>query len=495
MNKKLLATLVALVAFTSFTTSAKAALSEQQIQAILSLLSSFGAEQSVIANVNASLRGALTPEPLQPVQRCLQLTYNLYADQTDQDTGGGGSLLQRYLAQDPSIYPEGRITGYYGPATESAVKRWQAAHGVVSYGSSATTGYGRVGPRTRAKIKEATCSSATPITSPSIVNPVTPVTPSPPVPAPIITPAASASPPLPPTAPTPPPTKRVPWAVAAKNEARDYTWGESYTLLSLVLDAERTNDASYLAEAHDRILAVIAARDDRRGVFSRKPSWSFTDLTSVSCPVADPGTDAMVLYPMTRYLLALKKLALEGDAKWDFVTIRDAVTESVRGHRINWNTSGYRSPADAKDCYLDSAGRKMYDFGLEPFNLDAAMGSVHANLYALTGNSEDRDKAAVIAQQLESQITKLPDGTWVWPYWRVSPEPEDTGHAYIELDFIDQAYEAGIAFTFSDLVAITKTLASKVFPASGGMAAFVDGSWAGRGDESLAGMYLPFSSR
>ena len=372
---------------------------------------------------------------------CVDLKNNLRYRSTDEQTGGLVTTLQNYLYDEGYLNVES--TGFFGRLTFSSVRAFQADWEIP------TTGL--VGPLTRAKIKGSTCTSVAP-------------------------------------------TKRVPWPVAANNESRDYTWSESYTLLSLVLDAERTEDTSYLAEAHDRILAVLAARDDKRSVFSRKPSWSFTDLTSKSCPVADPGTDAMVLYPMTRYLLAIKKLALEGDAKWDFATIRDAVIESVRGHRINWNTNGYRSPADAKDCYLDSAGRKMYDFGLEPFNLDAAMGSVHANLYALTGNSEDRDKAAVIAQQLESQITKLPDGTWVWPYWRASPEPEDTGHAYIELDFIDQAYEAGIAFTFSDLAAITKTLALKVFPASGGMASFVSGEGLGNGDESLAGMYLPFSS-
>ena len=505
---------------------------QAQIQALLAQIQVLQQQQA-----NQNQTASLPPSPVSPmsprepgdynpgqVSTCIDLKNNMSHDprfpMVDANTNGEVSLLQRFLRAEGYLKPG--PSGFFGVYTEMAVKVFQAGSDIVSYGSPATTGYGAVGPKTRSKIKAASCLSVAPIASSPTINPVTPITPSPSIPAPIIAPAAPTSPTLQPptvpyptttvptpnprplqlTSPTPPApvtaptlaTKRVPWPVAANNESRDYTWSESYTLLSLVLDAERTNDTSYLAEAHDRILAVVGGRDDRRGVFSRKPSWSFTDLTSGSCPVADPGTDAMVLYPMTRYLLALKRLALEGDAKWDFVTIRDAVTESVRGHRINWNTNGYRSPADAKDCYLDSARRKMYDFGLEPFNLDAAMGSVHANLYALTGNLEDRDKAAVIAQQLASQVTKLPDGAWVWPYWRASPEPEDTGHAYIELDFIDQAYEAGIAFTFSDLAAITKTLALKVFPASGVMASFVSGEGLGNGDESLAGMYLPFSS-
>lgn len=81
---------------------------------------------------------------------CVSLSYNLYADQTDATTNGGVSKLQQFLGQDSSVYPSGLVTGYFGPMTEAAVQRWQAAHGVVSSGSADTTGYGYVGPKTRA---------------------------------------------------------------------------------------------------------------------------------------------------------------------------------------------------------------------------------------------------------------------------------------------------------------------------------------------------------
>ncbi len=67
-------------------------------------------------------------------------------------SGDDVSRLQRYLAANASIYPEGQITGYYGALTEAAVKRWQAANNIVSSGSPDTTGYGVVGPRTAAAI-------------------------------------------------------------------------------------------------------------------------------------------------------------------------------------------------------------------------------------------------------------------------------------------------------------------------------------------------------
>lgn len=81
---------------------------------------------------------------------CLAITHNLGLEDTDAQTGGDVSRLQRFLAQNPSIYPEGLITGFYGPATMRAVQRWQRTNGVASSGTPETTGYGYVGPKTRA---------------------------------------------------------------------------------------------------------------------------------------------------------------------------------------------------------------------------------------------------------------------------------------------------------------------------------------------------------
>jgi peptidoglycan hydrolase-like protein with peptidoglycan-binding domain len=67
-------------------------------------------------------------------------------------TGSNVTELQTYLATNASIYPSGLVTGYFGPLTQAAVQRFQAAQGIVSSGSPSTTGYGRVGPKTMAAI-------------------------------------------------------------------------------------------------------------------------------------------------------------------------------------------------------------------------------------------------------------------------------------------------------------------------------------------------------
>jgi peptidoglycan hydrolase-like protein with peptidoglycan-binding domain len=55
-------------------------------------------------------------------------------------------VLQEMLASDPSVYPEGEITGFYGPATTKAVKRFQKKHGIEETGLA--------GKQTRAKLNE-----------------------------------------------------------------------------------------------------------------------------------------------------------------------------------------------------------------------------------------------------------------------------------------------------------------------------------------------------
>lgn len=60
--------------------------------------------------------------------------------------------LQSFL-QSNGYFPQAQqVTTYYGPITENAVKQFQAANGIVSSGDPSSTGYGQVGPTTRAKL-------------------------------------------------------------------------------------------------------------------------------------------------------------------------------------------------------------------------------------------------------------------------------------------------------------------------------------------------------
>ncbi len=66
--------------------------------------------------------------------------------------GADVTELQTYYAADPSIYPSGLVTGYFGTLSAGATQKFQTAQGIVSNGTPASTGYGRVGPTTMARL-------------------------------------------------------------------------------------------------------------------------------------------------------------------------------------------------------------------------------------------------------------------------------------------------------------------------------------------------------
>ncbi|QSH39305.1 peptidoglycan-binding protein [Candidatus Kaiserbacteria bacterium] len=107
----------------------------------------------VIANTNATFQ----------YSGCPNLQFNLERGDRDAQSAVEVTMLQRFLSQDRQIYPEGEITGYFGPATERAVQRFQVRHGIVTQGDYASTGYGRVGPRTRWAVKNS-CGAVGPVT-------------------------------------------------------------------------------------------------------------------------------------------------------------------------------------------------------------------------------------------------------------------------------------------------------------------------------------------
>lgn len=69
--------------------------------------------------------------------------------------------LQQLLNSDPDTKitesgsgSPGKESEYFGSLTERALQKFQAKHGLVSSGTSATTGYGALGPKTMAKLEE-----------------------------------------------------------------------------------------------------------------------------------------------------------------------------------------------------------------------------------------------------------------------------------------------------------------------------------------------------
>ncbi|OGJ01513.1 hypothetical protein A3G98_00230 [Candidatus Nomurabacteria bacterium RIFCSPLOWO2_12_FULL_37_8] len=79
----------------------------------------------------------------------VKLTMSLYRGLKGADI----ITLQNFLISQSLLTPNS-TTGYFGPLTEAAVKAFQVKYGIVTSGTPSTTGYGSIGPITRAKINE-----------------------------------------------------------------------------------------------------------------------------------------------------------------------------------------------------------------------------------------------------------------------------------------------------------------------------------------------------
>ncbi len=128
---------------------AASGLTNAQVQSILALLSSFGADNATIARISAVLTGS------SPASSETSTSSSL-TPATSQSFPGTLSFGERnahVIALQQELITLGLLapsydTGYYGPFTERAVETFQASHNIVSSGTPFTTGYGLVGPRT-----------------------------------------------------------------------------------------------------------------------------------------------------------------------------------------------------------------------------------------------------------------------------------------------------------------------------------------------------------
>ena len=131
-----------------------AQLTVPQVQAILNLLASFYTDQAVILNVENILRGTapVTSGVAQNMSTptTFAITRTLFLGVRGDDV----TALQRFLISQGLLYSS--ATGYFGLLTQAAVQSFQAQHGIVSSGKPATTGYGVVGPKTRALLAQIT---------------------------------------------------------------------------------------------------------------------------------------------------------------------------------------------------------------------------------------------------------------------------------------------------------------------------------------------------
>ena len=106
---------------------------------------------AVQEEIAAILNDIKAIQAAQPAPKGVALGFNFVRPLALGMTHNDVRNLQTALKTDSSVYQEGTVSGYFGPLTLKAVKKFQEKYGLASSGDA---GYGNVGPKTRAKLNE-----------------------------------------------------------------------------------------------------------------------------------------------------------------------------------------------------------------------------------------------------------------------------------------------------------------------------------------------------
>ena len=122
------------------------------------------AQTTIISNpYSSTISTSNTPsQNTVPVSNCVDFSYDLYQGLSDKANDKSVSKLQSFLNKKQFLKSE--PNGYFGPATNSAVKSFQSKNNISSTG--------RVGPATRQVIRNLTCQAQT--NTASIIEAVAP---------------------------------------------------------------------------------------------------------------------------------------------------------------------------------------------------------------------------------------------------------------------------------------------------------------------------------
>lgn len=108
-----------------------------QVQSLLTQIQNLQAQITTLKALQMQVQTTATS-----VSSTLQLIRSLSQGMSGSDV----TALQTVLASDPTIYPQGTITGYYGSLTAKAVRKFQKKYGIETLGI--------VGPKTLSKLNQ-----------------------------------------------------------------------------------------------------------------------------------------------------------------------------------------------------------------------------------------------------------------------------------------------------------------------------------------------------
>ena len=116
------------ISTTTSTTTSTSTPSQQLVDTLKALIENLKKQILELQAKIQAMRQAQTQvrEQVQNIQDTLKDIRDLRKGMISEEI----KAIQQILASDPDIYPEGTISGYYGPLTEKALKRFKEKHGI-----------------------------------------------------------------------------------------------------------------------------------------------------------------------------------------------------------------------------------------------------------------------------------------------------------------------------------------------------------------------------
>ncbi|MBN1393435.1 MAG: hypothetical protein JW959_00185 [Pirellulales bacterium] len=236
------------------------------------------------------------------------------------------------------------------------------------------------------------------------------------------------------------------------NENGRMGWGESYVMMGFVSMYEATKETAYLDRLVYHFDAVLANRDDQRGITDQirnriMPAWSSTKYTA-GVQHAWLVHAGMITDPAARFVYLVNSTPeLQSTYAAKASEYETAVRETIDAFDGEWQPLGnegyYKNPSEG--------------MAVAPYNMQNAPGRTMLNLWLATGETKYRDKVERLANFMKNDLQLVGD-RYQWKYRSGQTKWEDLSHGGIDVDFAFECYQAGIVFDETDMQAFVETL-------------------------------------
>lgn len=230
------------------------------------------------------------------------------------------------------------------------------------------------------------------------------------------------------------------------NNQGNIAWGLAYWMIAYNEMHRATGDPKYLAANLRCIKAVLAARDDKRGIElwtgEIAPAWSSDKYAKRGRAVFGVHT-GMICYPILDWLmLASAQPSSVSLTPEERDTILKETLEALAWHDKQWRDG----PGDGEGHYIMMDQEDGLDGRIKPGNRLSAIGRALWTAWKVTGDEKYKERALRMGRYIKRRLTTGTDGAYYWEYWlpeeppatpadRATIKGEDTSHAQLTMSF------------------------------------------------------------